>query len=218
MSSGDSPGQAQLTFPGRGRDGAPDAGVPLGGLTYSSAGHPPGIVVPPDNQFILLEGVRSLPLAIRPDAGRTEASYVLPPRSSRADRRPGRILCSALVRVNAASAAWSACGTSSGQDHSTFPPFPPLSCDRYPAVGHPLRDLPAHRGVPARQPQRGPDRALQPGPSRSARIPSRWPSAPAAFTREYRHRRRLSRTTMREPGPESASGHGVWPPLARDCT
>ena len=218
MSSGDSPGQAQLTFPGRGRDGAPDAGVPLGGLTYSSAGHPPGIVVPPDGQFILLEGVRSLPLAIRPDAGRTEASYVLPPRSSRADRRPGRILCSALVRVNAASAAWSACGTSSGQDHSTFPPFPPLSCDRYPAAGHPLRDLPrtvAYRPGSLSEALTGHYRRAHP---EALGIPSRWPSAPAAFTREYRHRRRLSRTTMREPGPESASGHGVWPPLARDCT
>jgi len=76
--------------------------------------------------------------------------------------------------------AWSACSTSPGQDHSggagivetyeqvIFPPFP---CDRYPAAGHPLPDLPAHRGVPARQPQRGPDRALPPGPSRSARCP-----------------------------------------------
>ena len=28
--------------------------------------------------------------------------------------------------------------------------FPPLPCDRYPAAGLSLRDLPAHRGVPAR--------------------------------------------------------------------
>jgi hypothetical protein len=79
--------------------------------------------------------------------------------------------------------------------------FPPLSCDRYPAAGHPLPDLPAHRGVPARQPQRGPDRALPPCPSRSARRPF-----PVAFRRltalpcGYRHRRRLSRTTLRELG------------------
>jgi hypothetical protein len=51
-------------------------------------------------------------------------------------------------------------------EHVTFPPFP---CDRYPSSGHPLRDLPSHRRVPPRQPQRGPDRALPPGPSRSAR-------------------------------------------------
>jgi len=49
--------------------------------------------------------------------------------------------------------------------------LPAASCDRYPAAGHPLRDLPQHRGVPARQPQWGPDWALPPGPSRSARRP-----------------------------------------------
>ncbi len=53
-----------------------------GELRYSSAGHPPGVVVHPDGRVDLLEGARSLPLAIRPDAGRTEASYVLPPRST----------------------------------------------------------------------------------------------------------------------------------------
>src|SRR5580704_7903319 len=35
--------------------------------------------------------------------------------------------------------------------------FPPLPCDRYPSSGHPLPDLPPHRRVPARHPQRGPD-------------------------------------------------------------
>jgi PAS domain S-box-containing protein len=53
-----------------------------GELRYSSAGHPPGIVVHPDGGVDLLEGARSLPLAIRAEAGRTEASYVLPPRST----------------------------------------------------------------------------------------------------------------------------------------
>ena len=53
-----------------------------GQLTYSSAAHPPGIVVHPDGRIVLLEGGRSLPLAIRQDAGRTEATYVLPPRST----------------------------------------------------------------------------------------------------------------------------------------
>lgn len=47
--------------------------------------------------------------------------------------------------------------------------FPPLPCDRCPSSGHALRDLPPHRRVPARQPERGPDRALPPSPSRSAR-------------------------------------------------
>ena len=80
-----------------------------------------------------------------------------------------------------ASAAWSALGGGPGQDHPSgagiivangyliFPPFP---CHRHPAPGHPLPDLPAHRGLPARHPQRDADRALPPGPSRSAR-PSR---------------------------------------------
>ena len=53
-----------------------------GQLTYSSAAHPPGIVVHPDGRIVLLDGGRSLPLAIRQDAGRTEAAYVLPPRST----------------------------------------------------------------------------------------------------------------------------------------
>jgi hypothetical protein len=74
---------------------------------------------------------------------------------------------------------WSVAG-GSGQDHSGWAgimeaneqvTFPPLPCDRYPAAGHPLPDLPPHRGVPARQPQRGPDPALPPGPSRSALRP-----------------------------------------------
>ena len=53
-----------------------------GQLTYSSAAHPPGIVVHPEGRIVLLDGGRSLPLAIRQDAGRTEAGYVLPPRST----------------------------------------------------------------------------------------------------------------------------------------
>src|ERR1035437_5910281 len=123
------------------------------------------------------------------------------------------------------SAAWRACGTSSGQDHSGGAgiieaneqvTFPPLSCDRYPAAGHPLPDLPPHRGVPARPPPRGPARALPPGPSGSAR-----PSFPVA-------RRRLPALPagtvtgvgcppddLARAGRESASGHGVWPPLVR---
>jgi len=53
-----------------------------GSLRYSSAAHPPGIVVRPDGNVVLLDGARSLPLAIRQDAGRTDADYVLPPRST----------------------------------------------------------------------------------------------------------------------------------------
>jgi hypothetical protein len=69
-------------------------------------------------------------------------------------------------------------GRSVVQDHSAGPgiiesneqvTFPPLPRDRYPASGHPLPDLPPHRGLPARHPHRGPDRALPPGPSRNAR-------------------------------------------------
>jgi hypothetical protein len=53
--------------------------------------------------------------------------------------------------------------------------FPPFPRDRYPSSGHALPGLPPNRRVPAGQPQRGPDRALPPGPSRSAR-----PAAPVA--------------------------------------
>ena len=87
----------------------------------------------------------------------------------------------AKARQPPADAAWSAFGAGTRPDHPggagiiepneqlIFSPFP---CHRHPASGHPLRDLPAHRGLPARRSQRGADRALPPGPSRSAR-PSR---------------------------------------------
>ena len=88
--------------------------------------------------------------------------------------------------------------------------FPPLPGDHHPAAGHSLRDLPPHRGVPPRQPQRDPDRALPPGPPRSARHPvpvalRRLPALP----RGYRH------PGVDCPGrpcasrAESASGHGL---------
>jgi anti-sigma regulatory factor (Ser/Thr protein kinase) len=53
-----------------------------GQLTYSAAGHPPGIVAHPDGGIVLLEGARSFPLAAAPQADRREACYVLPPRST----------------------------------------------------------------------------------------------------------------------------------------
>ena len=53
-----------------------------GKLTYSSAGHPPGIVVQPDGQVVLLDGGQSLPLAVSQNIRRSEAGYVLPPRST----------------------------------------------------------------------------------------------------------------------------------------
>jgi hypothetical protein len=52
-------------------------------------------------------------------------------------------------------------GASSGHDRSGWAgimeaneqvAFPPLPCDRYPAAGYPLPDLPPDRRVPARQP------------------------------------------------------------------
>lgn len=57
-------------------------------------------------------------------------------------------------------------GIMKGDEQFTFPPLPR---DHYPPSGHTLPDLPPHHRLPARQGQRGPDRALPPGPSRSAR-------------------------------------------------
>jgi PAS domain S-box-containing protein len=53
-----------------------------GRLTYSAAGHPPGIVARPDGGVDLLEGARSFPLAAAPRPERGEAGYMLPPRST----------------------------------------------------------------------------------------------------------------------------------------
>lgn len=53
-----------------------------GQLTYSSAGHPPGILVQPDGATRLLEDGRSLPLAVRPGNQRPEGSCTIPARST----------------------------------------------------------------------------------------------------------------------------------------
>ncbi|MGW4697302.1 SpoIIE family protein phosphatase [Kitasatospora cineracea] len=49
-----------------------------GELRYSSAAHPPGIVALPDGSSVLLDGGRSLPLAVDPDGPRPEAVALLP--------------------------------------------------------------------------------------------------------------------------------------------
>ncbi|QFZ19479.1 SpoIIE family protein phosphatase [Saccharothrix syringae] len=53
-----------------------------GTLVYSAAGHPPGVVAHPDGTTELLDGGRSIPLAVRPDRPRPEATAVVPPRAT----------------------------------------------------------------------------------------------------------------------------------------
>ncbi|MEV1198806.1 SpoIIE family protein phosphatase [Microbispora rosea] len=53
-----------------------------GRLSYSSAGHPPGILAHPDGSTGLLDGGRSVPLAVRPGATRPESETTIPARAT----------------------------------------------------------------------------------------------------------------------------------------
>jgi serine phosphatase RsbU (regulator of sigma subunit)/anti-sigma regulatory factor (Ser/Thr protein kinase)/transcriptional regulator with GAF, ATPase, and Fis domain len=52
-----------------------------GELVYSSAGHPPAIVMHADGTIEILEDGRTIPVGVRPDRNRPEARVVLPARS-----------------------------------------------------------------------------------------------------------------------------------------
>ncbi|GAA4455606.1 SpoIIE family protein phosphatase [Phytohabitans houttuyneae] len=53
-----------------------------GHLTYASAGHPPGILALADGSPLLLDGGRSLPLAVRPGRARGQAEHAVPARAT----------------------------------------------------------------------------------------------------------------------------------------
>jgi hypothetical protein len=84
-------------------------------------------------------------------------------------------------------------GIMEGDEHATFPPLPG---DRYPSAGHSLPDLRPHPRLPARQHQRGPDRGLPPGPSRSARPPRRLTESGLSAAREVHPRTPRARSGL----------------------
>ena len=94
-----------------------------------------------------------------------------------------------------------------GDEQVRFPPFPG---ERYPSSGHPLPDLPPHRRVPARRSQRGLDRALPPGPPRSARpaVPVTVRGGDTALISLFR-KRPPPRTTLPRPDPGKAGSRSV---------
>ncbi len=53
-----------------------------GDLVYSSAGHPPPIMVHADGTTVMLDGGRGLPLALRPDRSRPEVAITMPARAT----------------------------------------------------------------------------------------------------------------------------------------
>jgi PAS domain S-box-containing protein len=53
-----------------------------GQLAYSSAGHPPAVVIHPDSTTDLLDQGRSRPLGVASPTGRPEARYSVPPRAT----------------------------------------------------------------------------------------------------------------------------------------
>jgi PAS domain S-box-containing protein len=57
---------------------SPETGL----LIYSSAGHPPGIVANPDGTTVLLDGGRSLPLAVKEGVERPQAEFTVPARAT----------------------------------------------------------------------------------------------------------------------------------------
>ena len=61
--------------------------------------------------------------------------------------------------------------------------FPPLPRDRYTDAGHPLGDMPPHRGIPARQPNPHLPPGVLPLSSLAGYLPPLWLSPHLAMRR-----------------------------------